>query len=79
MSQEIKLLVPGIPFIPEQPPHFIQTRVTEWLDRADLTEHAFDGTWRILVSNNLLRYDVMERWVKKDEDYFMEHCIRMMK
>lgn len=80
MSDEMRGIVPGVPFIPDQPPQVQELRVVEWLDRADLAEHAFDGQWRILASHPQFSIDVMERWVIKDDGFlYIQHCIRRSK
>ena len=74
-------IVPRVPFIPEQPPTEVIRTIIEWKDRADLSEHSFDGQWRVLVDYR--QYGIpaalMERWVPIPDDpehVWMEHCVK---
>ena len=60
-------IVPGSPLIPEQPPAVIVRQLTEWADRADLAEHAFDGQWRVCITWEQFGLQMMQRWTKADD------------
>ena len=75
MAEESSI-IPRSPFIPDQPPTVIQRQISEWKDRADLAQHAFDGQWRVLMTYEQFNLKMVERWVKADDDLLeMQHAV----
>lgn len=52
--------------VPSVPPAPVERQVTEWQDRADLHQHAFNGEWHVLAEYG--KYLLLERWVAPPDD-----------